>query len=86
MAMTNAELELRLRRLENAVAKEHNLVYDEGDLVKATHGQHVLPGVRLYVGDTLPATDSGYTMAFITTASTLNVLVADSWEAVGGGA
>lgn len=76
----------RIRRLEDAFAKEHDYVFDEGDMAKATHGQHVLPGVRLYVGDTLPATDSGYTMAFITTTSTLNVLVSDAWEAVGGGA
>lgn len=36
--MTNAELELRLRRLEGAMKKEHNLVFDEGDLVKPEHG------------------------------------------------
>lgn len=85
MAMTNAELELRLRRLEQAVAKEHNLVYDEGDVVKASHGQHVLPGVRLYIGDTLPETTDGYNAAFITTSSTLHILAAGAWVEVLGG-
>lgn len=76
----------RIRRLEDAFAKEHDYSFDEGDMTKASHGRHLLPGVRLYVGDTLPDVDSGYTMAFVTTTSTLNILVDDAWEAVGGGA
>lgn len=79
-----ASLEVRIARLEAALAKEHSYDFDEGDAVKSTHGEHVLPGVRLYVGTTLPATDSGYNMAFITSTSALNVLSGGAWHAIVG--
>jgi hypothetical protein len=75
----------RITRLEAAFAREHDYVFDEGDVAKATHGRHMTPGTRLYIGETLPETTDGYNAAFITTSSTLHILASGAWVEVLGG-
>lgn len=80
---------MRIRRLEEAFAKEHDYVFDEGDKPTKTHGEHLV-GALAFVTESPPASAREGQLCFVPSTSTLSVWVGDAttgdWEAVGGGA
>jgi hypothetical protein len=81
--------ETKVARLEAAFAKEHDYVFDEGDKVKSSHGQHI-EGALAFVTEDPPSSAREGQLCFVPTTSTLSVWVGTptegAWEAVGGGA